>query len=85
MRQQPFGGVGAEADRQAALVQPAAAAAGRAPAPALLDLRPLAGPDKEWNWLPTPKGPFFLVTRMYGPKQPLIDGSWKEPPRVELN
>lgn len=42
------------------------------------------GPDKESNWLPTPKGPFFLVSRMYGPKQPLIDGTWKEPPLVEV-
>jgi hypothetical protein len=41
------------------------------------------GPDKESNWLPTPKGPFFMVSRMYGPKQPLIDGTWKDPPLVE--
>ena len=42
------------------------------------------GPDKESNWLPTPQGPFFLVSRMYGPEQPLIDGTWKEPPLVEV-
>ena len=42
------------------------------------------GPDKESNWLPTPKGPFVLVSRMYGPEKPLIDGSWKEPALVEL-
>jgi hypothetical protein len=23
------------------------------------------------------------VSRMYGPKQPLIDGTWKDPPLVE--
>lgn len=42
------------------------------------------GADKESNWLPTPKGPFFMVSRMYGPKQPLIDGTWKDPPLVEV-
>jgi hypothetical protein len=42
------------------------------------------GPNKESNWLPTPEGPFFLVSRMYGPKPSLIDGTWKEPPLVEL-
>ncbi len=42
------------------------------------------GPDKESNWLPTPRGPFFMVSRMYGPKQPLIDGTWTDPPLVEV-
>ena len=42
------------------------------------------GADKESNWLPTPKGPFFMVSRMYGPKQPLIDGTWKDPPLAEV-
>ncbi len=42
------------------------------------------GPDKESNWLPAPKGPFFMASRMYGPKQPLIDGTWKEPKLVEV-
>ena len=36
------------------------------------------------NWLPTPKGPFFLASRMYGPRQPMIDGTWKEPVLVEV-
>ena len=42
------------------------------------------GTDKESDWLPTPKAPFFLVSRMHGPKQPLIDGTWKEPALIEL-
>ena len=25
------------------------------------------GPDKESNWLPAPKGPFYLLLRNYGP------------------
>jgi hypothetical protein len=41
------------------------------------------GPEKVSNWLPTPNGPFFLASRYYGPKQPLIDGTWKGPPLVE--
>jgi hypothetical protein len=42
------------------------------------------GADKESNWLPTPKGPFYMITRMYGPKQALIDGTWKDPALVEV-
>ncbi len=29
------------------------------------------GVDKEANWLPAPKGPFFLVLRLYWPKEEL--------------
>ena len=25
------------------------------------------GPDKESNWLPAPKGPFYLIPRNYAP------------------
>jgi hypothetical protein len=42
------------------------------------------GPDKESNWLPTPRGPSFMVSRMYGPKRQLIDGTWAEPSLVEV-
>jgi len=38
------------------------------------------GKDKEANWLPAPKGPFFLAMRLYWPKQEALDGSWKQPP-----
>ena len=41
------------------------------------------GPDKASNWLPAPKGPFFFVARLYGPKQAAIDGTWKLPPLTE--
>ena len=41
------------------------------------------GPERASNWLPTPNGPFFLASRYYGPKQPLIDGTWKGPLLVE--
>ena len=37
------------------------------------------GPDKESNWLPTPKGPFFFAGRFYGPKAEAIDGRWTLP------
>ena len=30
------------------------------------------GPDKESNWLPAPKGPFYLTPRSYAPKQQAI-------------
>ena len=32
------------------------------------------GPQKQSNWLPAPKGPFFFVGRFYGPKQEALDG-----------
>jgi hypothetical protein len=38
------------------------------------------GADKESNWLPTPpKGPFFMVLRMYGPQGTLAAGNWTAP------
>ncbi|WP_239251651.1 MULTISPECIES: DUF1254 domain-containing protein [Mycobacterium] len=40
------------------------------------------GVDKSSNWLPAPAGPFWVVLRTYGPKQPILDKSW-QPPKVE--
>lgn len=37
------------------------------------------GPDKETNWLPSPKGPFWCAMRLYWPKPEALDGSWKQP------
>lgn len=37
------------------------------------------GADKESNWLPAPHGPYFMIMRMYGPEQRMIDGNWKSP------
>ena len=37
------------------------------------------GADKESNWLPAPKGPFFAVMRLYWPKSAATDGRWKAP------
>lgn len=38
------------------------------------------GADKEANWLPAPKGPFFLSMRLYYPKPEALSGEWKHPP-----
>ena len=38
------------------------------------------GTDKESNWLPAPKGPFFMVLRSYNPKSEILEGVWKAPP-----
>lgn len=39
------------------------------------------GADKEANWLPCPPSdPFNLTMRVYQPKQPLLDGTYKIPP-----
>ena len=40
------------------------------------------GKDKEPNWLPAPRGPFFMVLREDWPKPEALDGSWKVPQPV---
>ncbi len=42
------------------------------------------GKDKEWNWLPAPKGPFNLTMRLYAPKQEVLVGKWNPPPVVRV-
>ena len=44
------------------------------------------GASKEANWLPAPKGPFFMSMRLYYPKPDALNGEWKEPKvrRVEV-
>ena len=37
------------------------------------------GPDKESNWLPAPKGPFFMAMRLYWPKEAALEGKWTAP------
>jgi len=41
------------------------------------------GPDKESNWLPAPKGPFWCALRLYWPKAEALDGKWTAPPVVK--
>jgi hypothetical protein len=43
------------------------------------------GADKESNWLPAPKGPFFAVLRLYWPKPAATSGKWKAPPLQRAN
>jgi hypothetical protein len=38
------------------------------------------GKDKEANWLPAPKGPFFVAMRLYWPKDEATQGKWSAPP-----
>ena len=40
------------------------------------------GKDKEANWLPAPKGPFYMVMRLYLPGKEAQDGIWKAPKPV---
>lgn len=40
------------------------------------------GPEKEANWLATPKGNFVLMLRLYSPEKAILDGAWV-PPAVE--
>jgi hypothetical protein len=37
------------------------------------------GKEKEANWLPAPKGPFFMSMRLYYPKPEALNGQWKAP------
>ena len=32
------------------------------------------------NWLPAPKAPFFMVMRIYWPKEEALTGKWRQPP-----
>lgn len=41
---------------------------------------PPASPEAKANWLPAPNAPYSLVTRIYGPKPDLLNGTWKLPP-----
>ncbi len=38
-----------------------------------------AGRDREANWLPAPKGPFFMALRIYWPRPEALEGTWKAP------
>jgi hypothetical protein len=38
--------------------------------------------DSNVNWLPTPKGAFFLVLRAYQPAPSLLNGEWQLPPVI---
>jgi len=40
------------------------------------------GTDKESNWLPAPDDTFYIIMRLYWPKQMALDGEWK-PPAVQ--
>ena len=37
------------------------------------------GEEQTANWLPAPKGPFYLVMRLYWPKPAALDGTWVPP------
>ncbi len=37
------------------------------------------GKDKEANWLPAPKGPYWAILRLYWPKEEALNGDWKAP------
>jgi hypothetical protein len=37
------------------------------------------GKDKEANWLPAPKGPFWMAMRLYWPKDEATSGTWAAP------
>lgn len=37
-------------------------------------------PAERANWLPAPKGPFYLILRHYSPKSPILTGDWQPPP-----
>lgn len=39
-------------------------------------------PENAWagNWLPATHGPFYLVMRLYGPEETVLEGTWTPPP-----
>jgi hypothetical protein len=38
------------------------------------------GTEREANWLPSPKGRFFMAMRLYWPKDEALEGNWIAPP-----
>jgi len=40
--------------------------------------------NQAMNWLPAPEGDCRLVARFYGPKAPLIDGTYPMPRPVQV-
>jgi hypothetical protein len=44
-----------------------------------LQHRPPAGPARA-NWLPSPRGRFRVIMRLYEPRRPVLTGSWRPPP-----
>ncbi len=42
------------------------------------------GKDKESNWLPAPKGDFWVVMRAYGPGKGIIEQTWEMPGLVKV-
>ena len=32
------------------------------------------------NWLPAPKGAFYLIIRLYGARPEVVEGKWTPPP-----
>lgn len=38
------------------------------------------GAELEANWLPAPNGPFYMLLRLYWPKETFLKGDWKVPP-----
>jgi len=43
------------------------------------------GADQEGNWLPAPQGSFFMVMRLYWPKDEAISGAWAAPALTKVN
>jgi len=36
------------------------------------------------NWLPAPEGPFYVIMRLYGPKEEALRGEWVNPPLLKV-
>lgn len=76
---QAAGDAKAVASDARAVVSPAA---GETQQPAGQPPLPAAQPEEavpEANWLPAPEGDFYMVMRIYIPKEEALNGTWKEP------
>lgn len=42
------------------------------------------GKDRESNWVPAPRGPFWIALRLYWPEDAALSGRWKQPPLARV-
>lgn len=75
----------ADTPANAAAAKPAAADSAKPTADAARKTMPAQATSLSANWLPAPEGDFYMVMRIYIPKEEALNGTWKEPVVIRFN